>query len=195
MMAIYLKLNLIKMKKILLPLLAFLCVTEVAKASDKLTFSIGFDIFEGVSKTEALNRKQSIFEKPSIVFNRISTGITYKPFETSDLRLTYKTNGLFNLSETYETVGGLQLTSQIKTNSYIISHPVSKKVMPTFVFSDVTSKTAINGGSKTVKNGFMYGAGVTFLLGNNIAFTPTIFLPSTYFNTKYSYGLSYSYFF
>jgi len=194
MMAIYLKLILIKMK-ILLPLLAFLCVTEVAKANDKLTFSIGFDIFEGVSKTEALNRKQSIFETPSIVFNRISTGITYKPFENSKLRLTYKTNALLNIVETYETVGGFQLRSQVKSNSYSISHPVSKTVMPTLVVSDVTSKTSINGGSKTLKNGFMYGAGVTFLLGKHTAFTPTIFLPSIYFNTKYSYGVSYSYFF
>jgi len=175
--------------------IASLLFSSVACASDKLTFSVGFDIFEGVSKTEIANRKQSILEKPSTVFNRISTGITYKPLESSELRLTYKTNALFNFAETYETVGGFQLKSQVKTSSYIISHPVSKTVMPTLVVSDVTSKTSINGGSKTVKNGFMYGAGVTFLLGKNTAFTPTIFLPSTYFNTKYSYGVSYSYFF
>jgi hypothetical protein len=183
------------MKKILLPLLAFLCVTEVAQANDKLTFSIGFDVFEGVSKTENLHRKQSIFETPSIVFNKISTGITYKPFQNSEWRLTYKTNALLNIPETYETVGGFELRSQVKTSSYIISHPVSESVMPTLVLSDVTSKTSINGGSKTVKNGFMYGAGVTFILRGHTAFTPTIFLPSTYFNTKYSYGVSYSYFF
>ena len=191
----YLKLNLNKMKKILLPLLAFLCVTEIAKANDKLTFSIGFDIFEGVSKTEIANRKQSILEVPSVIFNRVSTGVTFKPFESSELRLTYKTNALLNIAETYETVGGFQLRSQVKASSYIISHPVSETIMPTLVVSDVTSKTSINGGSKTVKNGFMYGAGVTFILGKHTAFTPTIFLPSTYFNTKYSYGVSYSYFF
>jgi hypothetical protein len=40
----------------------------------------------------------------------------------------------------------------------------------------------------------MYGFGLTYIFLGNNGLSLTYFLPSEKFNTKYSYGLSYSYF-
>jgi len=182
------------MKKILFPLLAFLCLTQFSNASDKLTFSIGVDVFDTISQNNKLDRDASIFQNPLLSANKLSTGITYKPFNSSELRLTYKTNSLLNFSESYKTRGGYNLTLQSKAQSYIISHPVSRKIVPYFVASDVISIVSINGGKDITTNGFMYGFGFTYIFLEKNGLSLTYFLPSERFNTKYSYGLSYSYF-
>lgn len=190
----FLKLNFSKMKKIFLPFLALLCVAKFANASDKLTFSVGIDLFDSVSRNDGMNRKQSALSNPLSSANRISTGITYKPFNFSEIRLTYKTNSLINFGEMYETKNGYNISSQIKTQSYIVSHPVSRKIAPFIVASDVTSIVSINGGKNITTNGFMYGFGLTYIFLGNNSLSLIYFLPSEIFNTKYSYGLSYSYF-
>jgi hypothetical protein len=182
------------MKKILLPLLAFLCVTQFGNASDKFTFSVGVDLFDSVSKNDGMNRKQSALSNPLSSANRISTGITYKPFDFSEIRFTYKTNSLINFGEMYETKNGYNVSSQIKTQSYIVSRPVSRKIVPFIVGSDVTSIVSMNGGKDITTNGFMYGFGLTYIFLKNNGLSFTYFLPAEKFNTQYSYGLSYSYF-
>jgi hypothetical protein len=86
------------------------------------------------------------------------------------------------------------LVIQSKAQSYIISHPVSRKIVPYFVATDVTSIVSINGGKDVITNGFMYGFGLTYIFLDHNGLSFTYFLPSETFNTRYSYGLSYSYF-
>ena len=172
----------------------FLLFGFFANASDKLTFSVGVDLFDSVSRNDGINRKQSALSNPLSSANRISTGVTYKPLNFSEIRLTYKTNSLINFGEMYETKNGYNISSQIKTQSYIVSHPVSRKIAPFIVASDVTSIVSINGGKNITTNGYMYGFGLTYIFLDNNGLSLTYFLPSEKFNTKYSYGLSYSYF-
>jgi hypothetical protein len=84
----------------------------------------------------------------------------------------------------YETKNGYNVSSQIKAQSYIVSHPVSRKIAPFIVASDVTSIVSINGGKNIITNGYMYGFGLTyiFLKKNGLSFT--YFLPSETFNTQ-----------
>jgi len=177
-----------------MPIIFFLIFSFCTYANDKITFSVGVDLFESVSQNDKLNRIDSVFKNPLASANRISTGITYKPFNFSEIRFTYKTNSLINFSESYTTQGGYNLVIQSKAQSYIISHPVSRKIVPPFVASDIISITSINGGKDIITNGFMYGFGLTYIFLKNNGLSFTYFLPSEKFNTKYSYGLSYSYF-
>lgn len=172
----------------------FILFSFVANASENIKFSVGVDLFDSVSQNSKLNREESIFQNPLLSANKFSTGITYKPFDFSEIRFTYKTNSLLNFAESYKTQGGYNLVVQSKAQSYIISHPVSRKIVPYLVASDVTSIVSINGGKDITTNGFMYGFGLTyiFLANNGISFT--YFLTSEKFNTSYSYGMSYSYF-
>lgn len=180
------------MKKIVF--IASLLFSSVACASDKLTFSVSFDAFDSVSKNNALNRQDTLINQPIRLLNRFSTGITVKPFENSHLRFTYKTNTLWNFTEGYTSQGGYAVTQKVKSQSYIVSHPVSKKFTPYVVASDVTTITTINAGSKIINNGFMYGLGLAYFLNSHNGISLTYFLPSKTFNTKYSYGVSYTYF-
>lgn len=175
-------------------ILAFLLIGFFANANDRVRFSVGVDMFEVVSDNDSLNRKDSMFEKPFNSINKLSVGVTFKPFENSHLRLSYKTNSLINSPETYETNGGYKLTLQSKAQSYIISHPISTKIAPYIVATDITSISSINGGKENIKNGFIYGFGATYLLFPNHGVSFTYFLPSERLGMKYSYGLSYSYF-
>jgi len=177
-----------------MPIIFFLIFSFCTYASDKFTFSVGVDLFDSVSKNDGMNRKQSALSNPLSSANRISTGITYKPFNFSEIRFTYKNNSLINFGEMYETKNGYNVSSQIKTQSYIVSHPVSKKFTPYVVASDVTTITTINAGSKIINNGFMYGLGLAYFLNSHNGISLTYFLPSKTFNTKYSYGVSYTYY-
>ncbi len=177
-----------------MPIIFFLIFSFCTYASDKFTFSVGVDLFDSVSKNDGMNRKQSALSNPLSSANRISTGITYKPFNFSEIRFTYKNNSLINFGEMYETKNGYNVSSQIKTQSYIVSHPVSKKFTPYVVASDITTITTINAGSKIINNGFMYGLGLAYFLNSHNGISLTYFLPSKTFNTKYSYGVSYTYF-
>ncbi len=177
-----------------MPIIFFLLFSFCTHASDKLTFSVGVDLFDSVSQNVKLNRADSIFTNPLLSINKLSIGTTLKPFESSEIRFTYKTNSLLNFSESYKTRGGYNLMLQSKAQSYIISHPVSRKIVPYFVASDVTSIVSINGGKDITTNGFMYGFGFTYIFLEKNGLSLTYFIPSETFNTKYSYGLSYSYF-
>ncbi len=177
-----------------MPIIFFLIFSFCTYASDKFTFSVGVDLFDSVSKNDGMNRKQSALSNPLSSANRISTGITYKPFNFSEIRFTYKNNSLINFGEMYETKNGYNVSSQIKTQSYIVSHPVSKKFTPYVVASDITTITTINAGSKIINNGFMYGLGLAYFLNSHNGISLTYFLPSKTFNTKYSYGVSYTYY-
>ena len=177
-----------------MPIIFLLLFSFCTHASDKLTFSVGVDLFDSVSKNDGMNRKQSALSNPLSSANRISTGITYKPFDSSEIRFTYKTNSLINFGEMYETKNGYNVSSQIKTQSYIVSYPVSRKIAPFIVASDVTSIVSINGGKDIITNGFMYGFGLTYIFLKNNGLSFTYFLTSEKFNTSYSYGISYSYF-
>ncbi len=177
-----------------MPIIFFLIFSFCTYASDKFTFSVSVDLFDSVSKNDGMNRKQSALSNPLSSANRISTGITYKPFNFSEIRFTYKNNSLINFGEMYETKNGYNVSSQIKTQSYIVSHPVSKKFTPYVVASDVTTITTINAGSKIINNGFMYGLGLAYFLNSHNGISLTYFLPSKTFNTKYSYGVSYTYY-
>lgn len=179
------------MKKLLLIVLIFCCKVN---AMENITFSVGIDLFDTISQNSKLNREESIFKNPIASANKFSIGITFKPFEGSELRLTYKTNSLLNFTESYKTQGGDNLILQSKAQAYIISHPVSRKIVPYFVASDVTSIVSINDGKDITTNGFMYGFGLTYIFLEKNGLSLTYFLPSERFNTKYSYGLSYSYF-
>lgn len=179
------------MKKLLLIALVFCCKVN---ARENITFSVGIDLFDTISQDSKLNRDASIFQDPFASANKLSAGITYKPFNSSELRLTYKTNSLLNFSESYKTRGGYNSILQSKAESYIISHPVSRKIVPYFVASDVISIVSINNGKDITTNGFMYGFGFTYIFLEKNGLSLTYFLPSEKFNTKYSYGLSYSYF-
>ena len=172
----------------------FLLFSFVANASENIKFSVGVDLFDSVSKNDKLNREESIFQNPLLSANKFSTGVTYKPFDFSEIRFTYKTNSLLNFAESYKTQGGYNLVVQSKAQSYIISHPVSRKIVPYFVASDVTSIVSINGGKDITTNGFMYGFGLTYIFLENNGLSFTYFLTSEKFNTSYSYGMSYSYF-
>ena len=167
------------MKKIIF--IASFLFSSVACASDKLTFSVSFDAFDSVSKNSALNRQDTLINQPIRLLNRFSTGITVKPFEKSHLRFTYKTNTLFNFTESYTSQGGYAVTQKVKSQSYIVA-------------SDITTITTINAGSKIINNGFMYGLGLAYFLNSHNGISLTYFLPSKTFNTKYSYGVSYTYF-
>jgi len=177
-----------------MPIIFFLLFTFCTHASDKVVFSVGVDLFESVSQNDKLNRINSVFKNPLASANKFSTGITLKPFNFSEIRLTYKTNSLLNFSESYTTQGGYNLVIQSKAQSYIISHPVSRKIVPFVVASDITSIASINSGKDIITNGFMYGFGLTYIFLGHNGLSLTYFLPSEKFNTKYSYGLSYSYF-
>jgi len=177
-----------------MPIIFLLLFSFCTHASDKLTFSVGVDLFESVSKNDKLNRIDSVFKNPIASANKLSTGITLKPFNFSEIRLTYKTNSLLNVSESYTTQGGYNLVVQSKAQSYIISHPLSRKIAPFIVASDVTSIVSINGGKDVITNGFMYGFGLTYIFLGNNGLSFTYFLTSEKFNTSYSYGMSYSYF-
>ena len=177
-----------------MPIIFLLLFSFCTHASDKLTFSVGVDLFDSVSKNDKLNREESIFQNPLLSANKFSTGVTYKPFDFSEIRLTYKTNGLLNFAESYTTQGDYNLVVQSKAQSYIISHPVSRKIVPFVVASDITSIASINSGKDIITNGFMYGFGLTYIFLGHNGLSLTYFLPSEKFNTKYSYGLSYSYF-
>lgn len=172
----------------------FLLFSFVANASENIKFSVGVDLFESVSKNDKFNRVDSVLQDPLASANKLSTGVTYKPFDFSEIRVTYKTNSLLNFAESYTTKGDDNLVVQSKAQSYIISHPVSRKIVPYFVASDVTSIVSINGGKNITTNGFMYGFGLTYIFFGNNGLSLTYFLPSEGFNTSYSYGLSYSYF-
>ena len=151
-----------------MPIIFLLLFSFFTHASDKLTFSVGVDLFDSVSQNDKLNRIDSVFKNPLSSANRISTGITYKPFDSSEIRFSYKTNSLINFGEMYETKNGYNVSSQIKTQSYIVSHPVSRKIAPFIVASDVTSTVSINGGKNIITNGYMYGFGLTYIfLWNN----------------------------
>lgn len=177
-----------------MPIIFLLLFSFCTYASDKLTFSVGVDLFDSVSQNDKLNRVDSVLKNPLASANTLSTGMTFKPFDSSEIRLTYKTNSLFNVAESYTTQGGYNLVVQSKAQSYIISHPISRKIVPYFVASDITSISSINGGKDVVTNGFMYGFGLTYIFLGHNGLSLTYFLPSEKFNTKYSYGLSYSYF-
>ena len=172
----------------------FLLCSFVANASENIKFSVGVDLFDSVSQNSKLNREEVIFKNPFSSTNKFSTGITFKPFESSEVRFTYKTNSLLNFAESYKTQGGYNLVVQSKAQSYIISHPVSRKIVPYLVASDVTSIVSINGGKDITTNGFMYGFGLTYIFLANNGLSFTYFLTSEKFNTSYSYGMSYSYF-
>jgi hypothetical protein len=172
----------------------FLLFSFVANASENIKFSVGVDLFDSVSQNDKFNRIDSIFKDPLASVNKFSTGITFKPFDFSEVRFTYKTNALLNFAESYTTQGGYNLVVQSKAQSYIISHPVSRKIVPYIVASDITSITSINSGKNIITNGFMYGFGLTYIFLDNNGLSFTYFLPSETFNTKYSYGVSYSYF-
>lgn len=175
-------------------ILASLCFGVFANASERVRFSLGVDMFEVAPESNALNRKDSMFEKPFNSINKLSFGVTFKPFESSHLRFTYKTNALINFAETYETQGGYNLTLQTKAQSYIISHPITRKIAPYIVATDITSISSIDGGKEVVKNGFIYGFGATYLFLPKHGVSLTYFLPSEKLGMKYAYGVSYYYF-
>ena len=177
-----------------MPIILCLLLSFYTYASDNIKFSVGVDLFDSVSQNSKLNREEVIFKNPFSSTNKLSTGITYKPFDSSEIRFTYKTNSLLNFAESYKTQGGYNLVVQSKAQSYIISHPVSRKIVPYLVASDVTSIVSINGGKDITTNGFMYGFGLTYIFLENNGLSFTYFLTSEKFNTSYSYGMSYSYF-
>ena len=148
------------MKKLLLIVLIFCCKVN---AMENITFSVGLDLFDTISQDNKLNRDASIFQDTFASANKLSAGITYKPFNSSELRFTYKTNSFLNFPESYKTRAGYNLILQSKAQSYIISHPVSRKIVPYFVASDVTSIVSINNGKDITTNGFMYGFGFTYI--------------------------------
>lgn len=167
-----------------------------ANANENLRFSIGVDIFQSYYTNEILNRNEPAIQNPFNSIRRISTGMTYKPFEKSYILIGVSTNRFVNISETYTSISSLEITQKIQADSVRISHPISENLIPFFVISDITSTTSIKNVLKeTTKNSIMYGLGLTYFAYKHHTVSWTYFFANSDFGTSSSFGTSYNYIF
>jgi hypothetical protein len=172
----------------------FIFFSFFVNAGEVLRASIGFDLIESTYQNSSLDRKESVYLNPLKEVNRLSIGVTFKPFQSSHLRLTYKSNSLINFANNYKSVAGYEISQKVQSNSFIVSHPVSKYIVPFIVVSDTTSTTKIFNKEST-KNSTMYGFGMTYMVNASNGISLTYFLPNSDFGTKKTIVTSYSYFF
>jgi hypothetical protein len=185
-------------------LFAIISAISLNANAGELKAFIGVDLFQNISKQGRFEYDNlDAFKDPSKNITRVSTGLTYQPFNETYLWLTYRTNRLANgyMERTaFDTVANqqVQVLSKLVADSFIITTAFHKKFLPYVMITKAEASTKViykSGYTAKVDNTtFLYGLGFAIPFKEKHSVSISYFLPNKDFDNNGSVGLSYTYY-